>query len=31
MTFTQGQKIVLAHDLGPATVPLRYNKMTRLK
>lgn len=31
MTYTQGQKIVLAHDLGPATVPLRYNKMTRLK
>ncbi len=31
MTFTEGQKIVLAHDLGPATVPIRYNKMTRLK
>jgi len=31
MTYTQGQKIVLANDLGPATVPLRYNKMTRLK
>ncbi len=31
MTSTPGQKIVLAHDLGPATVPIRYNKMTRLK
>jgi len=31
MTSTPGQKIVLAHDLGPATVPIRYNKMMRLK
>jgi phosphate transport system substrate-binding protein len=31
MTSTPGQRIVLAHDLGPATVPIRYNKMTRLK
>lgn len=31
MTSNPGQKIVLAHDLGPATVPIRYNKMTRLK
>ncbi|KAF0152017.1 MAG: phosphate ABC transporter periplasmic protein [Ignavibacteria bacterium] len=31
MTSNPGQKIVLEHDLGPATVPIRYNKMTRLK
>jgi phosphate transport system substrate-binding protein len=31
MTSLPGQKIVLAHDLGPATVPIKYNKMTRLK
>ncbi len=31
ITSTEGQKIILAHDLGPATVPIRYKQITRLR
>jgi phosphate transport system substrate-binding protein len=31
ITSTPGQKIVLAHDLGPATVPIKYKQITRLR
>jgi phosphate transport system substrate-binding protein len=31
ITNHDGQKIILDYDLGPATVPIRYKQMTRLK
>jgi phosphate transport system substrate-binding protein len=31
ITSHDGQKIILGYDLGPATVPIRYKQMTRLK
>ena len=31
ITSHDGQKIILGYDLGPATVPIRYKQLTRLK